>query len=355
MESTTTGYLEGDVFFRHYIDYTNKTDYLDAGVTLIVLTFLLNVAVIAVIVYLYVKRPTVTNQAPHFIPMLACCVAEILEGVFDSVFFHMLRVRRYGEGFDLSCRETIALDLVAFILATLPLLLVAAVIFTQAVRLQRVMILTRVVQKIVAVVLVMLSVVYVVVVLIAVYYMTFLKDNTKVCVEDSRGTEYANYQSKRSKIRVMLAVDYIVPSLLILLSCLVLLLAHFVLNYRTTDTGTLTSTSTQSPGPTAIPSFPFNVLLAAASCIILYLVLFLFSFKDFQFGPIGSRIRLAGITLKQLNGVFLPCFWLLDADIRALWCCCGKASRATPECVTLESSEGRRMEDGGDNRNGTRL
>ncbi|KAK7102265.1 uncharacterized protein [Littorina saxatilis] len=358
MESTTTAYLfqgnDSDDGSHHFIDDTNKTAYLAAGGTLIVLTFLLNVAVIAVIVYLYVKRPTVTSKSPHFIPMLACCVAEILEGVFDSAFSNMLRVRQYEGSFGLSCREWIALDLSYGILSTLPLLLVAAVIFTQAVRLQRVVTLTGVVQKVVAVVVVVLSVVYVVVVVIAVFYMTFMEDNTKVCKE-VRGKEHANYQWKLSKRRVLHAVDYIVPSLYILLSSAVLLLAHFVLKNRTTDTVTLVSTNTHSPGSTATPRFPFNVLLAAASCIILYFVFFLYLFKGSWSGLTLSRMWLAGRMLEKLNGVFLPCFWLLDADIRALWCCCGNKSRAPPEVVTLESSEGRRMEDGGDDMNGTRF
>ncbi|XP_070192757.1 uncharacterized protein [Littorina saxatilis] len=343
MESTTTAYLfpgnDSDDGHHQPIDDTNKTAYLAAGGTLIVLTFLLNVAVIAVIVYLYVKRPTVTSKSPHFIPMLACCVAEILEGVWDSVFFNMLRVRRYEGSFGLSCRELIAVDLSFIILSTLPLLLVAAVIFTQAVRLQRVVTLTGVGQTVVAVVLVVLSVVYVVVVVISVFYMTsYLADNTKVCIEDPRGKEYVNYQWKLSKKRVMPAVNYIVPSLYLLLSSAVLLLAHFVLKNRTTGTVTLVST-------TATPTFPFNVLLAAASCIILCFVFFLYLFKGSWSGLTYSRMWLAGTMLEMLNGVFLPCFWLLDADIRALWCCCGNKSRAPPEVVTLESSEGRRMED----------
>ncbi|XP_070199212.1 uncharacterized protein [Littorina saxatilis] len=339
---------------HHAIDYTHPTAYLAVGGTLIVLTFLLNVSAIAVIVYLYVKRkrPTVTNQSPRFIPMLACCVAEILQGVWDSAYFNMLRVRAYEGPYSLTCREEIGL-----ILSTLPLLLVAAVIVTQAVRFQRVVTLTRRVQKVVAVVMVAISVLYVVVVVTPVFYVTFVDDNTKECVEldNFSGKEYVNYQQKKATRRVQHAVDYIVPSLLVLLACLLLLLAHVI--RRNNNTGTSAppvATGPTSPSPEVTPSFPFNVLLAAASSLTFYFLFFLFLFKDFGFGLTQDTLWLAGITLLKLNGVCLPCFWLLDADIRALWCCCENSLRAPPEVVALGSAERTRVDNDKDTMNKTR-
>ena len=410
MDTTTP-----DVFYSVSIEpfdqfvYINKTAFTASWATFIALAILLNIIVIACIVSLYVKRPAVRCGSPRFVLILATCLAHIVLAAGLSAFtLHLHRVRGTEAEMALSCDGYLALELSFFMLSTLTKLLVAAVVLTEVLQMQKIVTLTSVVQMAVAVVLMALSVLYVFVVIIPVFYMTWLKDNTKPCLDD---TDYLNTQSVFEKRRIINGFDYILPHVLIFFACVLLLLVyltrragrrpHGMVLYTvppapTSAPGGLGSNtenglpndkcSVQSPdnalrqespalgtdNPAAAVSsysssssaqlppldratssspqrdrpFPWYVLLAAVVPFVFNFVYFFNSFVDTSSEldlTSAERFRLwaAGLLLSALEGVFLPCCWLLDSDIRASWCCCGNGARAPEGAALVFLNEGR--------------
>ena len=420
---TTTPDLSYNVSFETIgrFDYINRTAFIASWATFIALALVLNVIVIASIVSLYVKRPTARCGFPKFVLILTVCSAHVALAAGPSAFVvHMHRVQGSEAEVVLSCDGSLALELSFFMLSTFTRLLVAAVVLSEAMQMQKLATLTSAVQMAVAVALLLLSVLYVFVVIISAFYTTWLEDNSEPCSGD---TGALNIQSDHDQVRIINVFDYILPHVLIFVSCILLLLAYLTRRAASRPAATILCTvppastspsgwlgssaekgvppgdsrvqgsdnvpvlaagdhlagveagggaviSGRSPGtslgsaqlhsrqdwalaPTSSGSvqtgarpFPFYVLLAAAVPFVFGFVYFFRSFVD-TYSELdltsaqNYKLWAAGITLSALDGVFLPCCWLLDPDVRASWCCRGNGARAAPEgAVIFQDDEG---------------
>ncbi|KAK7471710.1 hypothetical protein BaRGS_00035642 [Batillaria attramentaria] len=287
-------------------------------VTFIILfaSAIVNSQIIHSVIRLFVTRPAM-RISPKHVTITASCVVNLIRAIFGAVTTLVFLITATG----LSCTELLVWVLGSCMLSTLSQLAVAVVILTEFLRVQSWFRNGVRFQMTLTVVLLYSAVIYTVVVLPTVFYQVLLADPDNPC---------HGFKRAKSALRVMPALQFLVPSITTLMSIGLLTAA-----YVTRPPLNMTPDQHHTDNATVHKrrQFPVDVVLAGVVTIAFHFVAF---FGFFALGDLDLRIEwptlrkvlVAGILLADLSFILVPCCWLLDPDIRATVCPCARQARA---------------------------
>ncbi|KAL8583670.1 hypothetical protein ACOMHN_037393 [Nucella lapillus] len=345
---------------------------VDCTITFIILTCVLNALVVACIIRLYLKTPEVRVGLPKLLVMLVCCVVMIVDALVlssVSVHFRMMSTPELFAAF--SCETAVAVELSSFMLVSVETMLIAGVLLLEGLRRQRFSTFSSKVQMLVAVALLVLAVMYAVVVVVPVFFLVWLRNSSQPCRE---GAIFLDLNPDEKSGQMIHIVHYVIPHSFVFYSFLLLLVSYFSSKRSTTSSSyvqyppTPLTDKTSNPNtdaslsacggrasantaPCAVISpkddgFPWFALLAAVVSFACGLVFFFCQYAAhdlFLSREVSRRLWVAGVMLSLLRGVLLPCCWMLDRHLRAVWTSCCPGGRPSPDTIT--QGEGDRMMD----------
>ncbi|KAK7471709.1 hypothetical protein BaRGS_00035641 [Batillaria attramentaria] len=285
-------------------------------ITFIILSAIVNSRIIDSVIRLFVTRPAMRTSPKH-VTITASCVVNLIRAIFGAVITFVFM----NTATDHSCTEWLVQVLGVWMLSTLSQLAVAVVILTEFLRVQSWFRNGVRFQMTLTVVLLSSAVIYTVVVLPTVFYQVLLADPDNPC---------HGFRREKSALRVMPALQFLVPSITTLMSIGLLTAA-----YVTRPPLNMTPDQHHTDNATVHRrrQFPVDVVLAGVVTIAFHFVAF---FVYFALWDLDLRIELttywkvwaAGTLLADLSLILVPCCWLLDPDIRATVCPCARQARA---------------------------